>query len=117
MKTISIQQFCFHYDIPKSFIVTLSDIQLIELIEDESDLHIRIEDVARIEKLMRIHYELNVNFEGLDIINNLLNQINSLHQRIDELQNKVAFYVSTPQSTVSKTTPPPTIPPTVRKST
>jgi len=42
--------------------------------------------------LMRLHYELDVNFEGLDIINNLLNRIDELKQDISRLKNRLEFY-------------------------
>lgn len=92
MKTISVHQFCIHYDIPQSFINSLSNFDLIELIEIEKAKHIQIEDINRIEKLMRMHFDLQVNFEGLDIINNLINQINTLQEDIALLRNKIEFY-------------------------
>ncbi len=39
-----------------------------------------------------MHYELKVNFEGLDVINNLIDQVNSLHEDIEKLKNKIDFY-------------------------
>jgi hypothetical protein len=92
MKTISVHQFCIHYDVPQSFIDSLSNFELIKIIEIETKKHILIEDINRIERLMRLHFELHVNFEGLDIINNMINQISILQKDIDDLRNKVDFY-------------------------
>lgn len=92
MKTISVHQFCIHYDIPKSFIDSLSNYELIELVEIESSKHIPIEDISRIEKLIRMHFDLQVNFEGLDIIDNLVRQINALQQEVTLLRNKMDFF-------------------------
>jgi len=74
MKTITVKQFCANYDVPSSFINSLSNFELIELIEIENTKHLQIKDIHRIEKMMRLHYDLNVNFEGLDIINHLTSQ-------------------------------------------
>ena len=41
---------------------------------------------------MRIHYDLEINFEGLDAIYNLLNQVESLKEEITLLHNKLRFY-------------------------
>jgi len=92
MKTISVQQFCLDYDVSQSFIDSLSDFELVELLTIEKTNYIRIEDINRIERLMRMHYELKVNFEGLDIINNLINEMNSLNKEVNELRNRIAFY-------------------------
>jgi signal transduction histidine kinase len=92
MKTISVHKFCLTYDVPQSFIDSLYSFELIELIEIKTAKHILIEDINRIERLMRMHYELNVNFEGLDIINNLVNQIKDLQEDVNILRNRIEFY-------------------------
>ncbi|HBK71186.1 MAG TPA: hypothetical protein DDZ39_05935 [Flavobacteriaceae bacterium] len=92
MKTISIQQFCTHYNVYESFIDSLITYELIEFVELETTKHIQIEDINTIERLIRMHYDLNVNFEGLDIINNLINQINALREEVSVLKNKIDFY-------------------------
>ncbi len=92
MKTISVHQFCDHYDVTQSFVDSLCSFELIEIIEIKSTKHIQIEDINRIERLMRMHYELNVNFEGLDIINNLIDQISTLQVDVAFLKNRIEFF-------------------------
>jgi len=92
MKTIAVSQLCVHYNISPDFIDSLSNFELIEVIEIETVKHIQVDDLSRIERLMRMHYDLNVNFEGLDIINNLLNQIDYLQKDVKLLQNKMNYY-------------------------
>jgi len=92
MKTITVKQFCTAYKIPQSFIDSLSSFELIELIEIENSKHVHINDIQNIEKMIRLHYDLHVNFEGLDVINHLTSQINSLQKELIDLQNKLEFY-------------------------
>jgi len=92
MKTISVQTFCVHYKVPTSFIDSLSHYELIQLIEVETTLHIPIKEITKIERLMRLHYDLEVNFEGLDVINNMVSKINSLQSEVISLKNKLEFY-------------------------
>ncbi len=92
MKTITVKQFCINYNIPLSFINSLSNYELINLIEIENSKHLQLEDINRVEKMIRLHFDLNVNFEGLDIINHLTSQISSLQEELIELQNKIDFY-------------------------
>jgi len=92
MKTVTVSKFCINYDIPQQFIDSLSKYDLIELVEKDTSRYIQVDDINRIEKLMRLHYELDVNFEGLDIINNLLNRIDELKQDISRLKNRLEFY-------------------------
>ncbi len=92
MKTISVNKFCVNYNIPLDFIDTLCKYELVEVIERDTSKYIYLDDISRLERLMRMHYDLNVNFEGLDIINNLLEQVDSLQNEISELKKRLEFY-------------------------
>ncbi len=92
LKTISVTQFCTHYEVPVSFIESLNNYELIHIIEIQNDKHIRLEEVNTLERYIRLHYHLNINFEGLDVIANLLNQIEELQNKINNLNNKLDFY-------------------------
>lgn len=89
---ISVQLICNHYSIPVSFIDALQEFQLVEIIVENEGLYIHSEHIKKLEKMMRIHYDLEINFEGLDAIYNLLNQVESLKEEITLLQNKLRFY-------------------------
>lgn len=92
MKTISVKQFCTSYKIPQHFIDSLSTFELINIVEIDATNHILIDDISKIEQLMRMHFDLNVNLEGLDVINNLLNQIFALKDQVKLLENRLKFY-------------------------
>ena len=89
---ISIQQFCAHYSIPTAFINELKEYELIEVIVENNDHYIKITQITEVEKMIRLHYDLNINLEGVDVISNLLNQVDSLKKEITDLQNKLKFY-------------------------
>ncbi|WP_282070859.1 chaperone modulator CbpM [Polaribacter atrinae] len=89
---ISIQQFCKHYSIPTAFIDELKEYELIEVIVANDDHYIKITQITEVEKMIRLHYDLNINLEGVDVIYNLLNQVDSLKKEITDLQNKLKFY-------------------------
>ncbi len=88
---ISIQQFCSYYNVPVTFIESLSDFDLIEIIVEDQK-YIDIKQIHTIEKMIRLHYDLHVNFEGLDVITNLLRQIEDLQNEITSLHNKLDFH-------------------------
>ncbi len=92
LKTISVAQFCTHYNVPISFIESLDNYELIQIIEIQSDKYIHLEDIKTLERYIRLHYHLNINFEGLDVVANLLNQIEQLQNQIKNLHNQLDFY-------------------------
>lgn len=89
---ISVQLICNHYNIPVSFIDTLNEFQLVDIIIEKDNVFIHKSQLKEVEKMMRIHYDLEINFEGLDAIYNLLNQVESLKEEITLLHNKLRFY-------------------------
>lgn len=89
---ISIKQFCTHHDVPLSFVNELHNFQLIEIITIENTQYLYETQIKDLEKLMRLHFELDINLEGLDAIHNLLKQVETLQQDIVTLKNKLNRY-------------------------
>jgi hypothetical protein len=95
MKThdlIPIQLICKRYDVPVSFINTLQEFQLVEIIIEEDNLFIHKAQIKEVEKVMRLHFDLDINLEGVDAIYNLLKQVESLKEEITALHNRLRFY-------------------------
>ena len=89
LKTISVEQFCILYEVPVSFIDSLVSYELIHTVQVGDVECLPEELIAKVERLMRLHYDLNINFEGLDVVNNLIGQINELNDEIYRLKNRL----------------------------
>ena len=89
---ISIQQFCTHYKVPVTFINALHEYELIEIIVTRNGNYLKITQLNEVEKMMRLHYDLNINLEGIDVIYSLLKQVALLQNEITLLNNKLKFY-------------------------
>ena len=89
---ISIQQFCKHYNVPITFINALNEYELVEIIVSKSEHYLKITQLHEVEKMMRLHYDLDINLEGIDAIYNLLKQVVSLQDEITSLKNRLDFY-------------------------
>ena len=95
MKTkdlISIQNFCTHYKVPESFIDSLYQFELIEIVTDDTNRCVSITQIKTIEKLMRLHYDLDINLEGMQAISSLLKQVETLQEQVNYLKNKLELY-------------------------
>ncbi len=88
---IRIEYFCEQYNVEFSFVNALKESGLINFIVVEESSYLSTEDLKEIEKLIRLHYELGVNIEGIDVIANLLNQIAGLQQELTVARNKLKF--------------------------
>ncbi len=89
---IPIAQFCEIYKIEFSFINSLNDFGLIELTYVDKNEFIALEKIQEIEKIIRLHDDLGVNFEGIDIITNLMQKIDTLQKKLNTIENQLNIY-------------------------
>lgn len=89
---ISLQELCVHYDINMSFLDHLHELDLITITTIQQSPYVHKEEVIHIEKMIRLHYELNINLEGIDTIFNLLNKIEALQKELTDTKNKLRIY-------------------------
>ena len=80
------------HQIEISFIRTLEEHGLIETIIVNETLCVPGNELSKLEQILRLHQELNINPEGIDAINLLLKRIENLQNEITELRNKLNFY-------------------------
>ena len=92
MKTtnlIPLEQFCENYNVEITFINSLDDYGLIEIVRIEKNSFIQPEQLRDIEKMVRLHYDLQINIEGIEAISHLLNRVNNLQEELNILKNKL----------------------------
>ena len=91
---IPIHELCTHYEVEISFFSNLNEIGLIEIKTIESSQYIDSDSVYEIEKIVRMHQELDVNIEGIDVVFNLLQKIDTLQKELTALKNRLNLYES-----------------------
>ncbi len=91
---IPIPLLCAYYEVELSFFTNLSDMGLFEIKTIETNKYIDSDAVYEIEKMVRMHQELDVNIEGIDIVFNLLQKIDMLQNELTALKNRLRLYES-----------------------
>ncbi|MEX0997372.1 MAG: chaperone modulator CbpM [Flavobacteriaceae bacterium] len=86
---IRVEHICECHHIEISFINSLVDFGLIEVIISENDQYIPEYQLNDVEKMIRLHHELNINIEGIDTIYNLLKRITYLEEELNSAKNKL----------------------------
>ena len=89
---VLIEEFCVHYNIDFTFIDSLQEFGLVTLIVQDNGKYLSHDDVPEVEKMIRLHYELGINLEGIDVIYNLLKQIDHLQSELEIAKTKLNFY-------------------------
>ncbi|WP_289666052.1 chaperone modulator CbpM [Flavobacterium panacagri] len=89
---IQIKQFCLYHEIENTFITELNNYGLIQIITEENDEFLEPEQLPTVEKMIRMHYDLKINLEGIDAIAHLLNKIETLQYNLNVVSNKLRLY-------------------------
>ncbi len=89
---IPVNILCQHYNIEQSFFGNLSQIGLVEIHIVEKIPYIHKDAIYEIEKIIRMHQELEVNLEGIDIVFNLLQKIEALQTELTTVRNRLLLY-------------------------
>ncbi|KAA3653225.1 MAG: MerR family transcriptional regulator [Bacteroidetes bacterium] len=89
---IPLNQLCLSYKVEMSFFTRLNEYDLIEIISIEKSQFIHKDKARDIEKIIRMHQELEINFEGIETIFNLLEKINTLQEELVATKNKLKMY-------------------------
>lgn len=88
MKTglIIIQEYCNNSRVEPSFIDLLENEGLIELEIVEGEQYIRESQLQDLERFANWYYDLSINIEGIDVIQNLLRKVQNMEQELYSLR-------------------------------
>jgi DNA-binding transcriptional ArsR family regulator len=89
---IAVNTLSVHYNIEHSFVLTLKEAGLIEVVEQEQEFFVPADELRTLEKLANFYYEMGINIEGIETISHLLERTEELHAEILRLRNKVQLY-------------------------
>ena len=89
---IPILEFARHYSIEVSFIDSLREVGLIEIITVGDTQYIHEDRISDMERMIRLHYGLEINLEGVDAVSRLLERIDLLQHEIVALKNRLRLY-------------------------
>lgn len=84
---IPTKDFCIYHNIELSFIDSLENSGLIQVQSVEHTTYIHIDEMQKLEKFVRLHYDLDINVEGIETINYLLERMEELQNEILQLKN------------------------------
>jgi hypothetical protein len=86
---ISLHQFCAFHEIENTLVIALNEHDLIEIYIVDGESYIHSDSIQILEKIIRLHHDLSINFEGIDVIVQMIEKINSLQEELIELKKKL----------------------------
>jgi hypothetical protein len=55
-------------------------------------IYIPSDELTELERIMRLHFDLEINLEGVEVITRLLQKLNDLNEEKRILQNRLLLY-------------------------
>jgi len=89
---IAVEEFCANHNIEISFISSLQKTGLIEITTIKETGFVDSAQLRQLEKIVHLYYELDINLEGIETINHLLQRISSMQDEIIALRNRLRLY-------------------------
>ena len=92
---IPVSEFCVYHHVEISFVQLLEQQGLIETIIVEQSVYVQQEQLPRLEKFVRLHQDLSIHPDDLDVVIDLIERVESLQDQVTHLQNRLVFYEPT----------------------
>jgi hypothetical protein len=89
---ISLQEISTRYEVEISFLHSLADYGLVEITEVEATHYLKDQHLKDLEKMIRLHYDLDINMAGIDAIGHLLQRMDTLRDELLVLKNRLRRY-------------------------
>ena len=81
-----------HYEIEVTFFSNLEELGLIQITTIKSTRYIHHDQMQNLEKMIRMHHDLEINIPGIDVAFNLLNRIDILQKELLQAKNRLNLY-------------------------
>ena len=92
---ISAHEFFTHHQLDISFMAALDEQGMLETITIGPARYLHPDQLGPLERLIRLHRDLTVHVEDLDIVSHLLERLEQAQEQVNQLQNRLAFYEPT----------------------
>lgn len=89
---IILDVFCEEFKIDTSIIWELKEFGLIQTIEQNEIHYLDRNHIVTVEKIIRLHTDLNINKEGIEVILDLLEKVNNLTLNLKNLKDRLSLY-------------------------
>ncbi len=89
---IAVEVFATHQGLEATFVHALHERGLIRITMVQEQHFLKPDELARIEQLARMHYDLDINLEGLEAISHLLDRIDAAQQDLRMLRERLRIY-------------------------
>jgi hypothetical protein len=86
---ISVKTFCQHHGVKESFVYSMYEFELLQIDDSKEEALLSTDELPILEKMVRLHKELDINPEGVQAVYHLLQQVEGLQEEVTALKRKL----------------------------
>jgi chaperone modulatory protein CbpM len=87
---IATTDICTYHNVEYTFINSLGEAGLVELKVVKKNTYIPETELQKLEKMIRMHHELEINVAGIEAIIHLLGRVEQMQEEMRVLRNRLA---------------------------
>lgn len=85
-------EFCTRHEVEFSFINSLQEYGLIEIIIIRQTAFLNSDELPKLEQIILFNKELEINLEGVEVIMRLLERVHQIQNEMNTLKNRLGLY-------------------------
>ncbi len=85
---IATTDICLYHEVEYTFITSLKDAGLLEITVIDQTTYIPETELQKLEKMIRLHHELEINIAGIEAITHLLERVEQMQEEMRVLRNR-----------------------------
>src|SRR5471030_1297688 len=89
---ISTNDFCTWHQVEYTFISSLHEAGLVEITIIDQAEYIPETELQKLERMTRLHHDLDINVAGIGAITHLLERVENMHEEMRSLKNRLRRY-------------------------
>jgi hypothetical protein len=89
---ITADDFCSYHQVEYTFIHSLKDAGLVEITVIDQTEYIPESELKKLERMTRLHHELEINIAGIEAITHLLQRVENIQEEMRILRNRLRRY-------------------------
>ena len=89
---IDIQELVIHHELELDFVSDLEDCAVIEIIVKEKKHYVHSDELPRLERIIRLYRDLQVNMEGIEVIEYMRDRTSLMQLEIRRLRQRLDLY-------------------------
>lgn len=90
-RLVALETLCNCYKVDTSFIQSLNEYGLLEITRTGQTECVDKDCLAEVETMINLHYELEINMEGIDAISHLLKRVKEMQKEISILKTRLGL--------------------------